>query len=245
MWSLALGSIQRSKGHPFVLWCSVAPAVTSMEALSQTDCTSWLQQVYQDHMIKWNNAAVVLFTCIQNQFSPHIGRKFNFNCFSGCFCDKDWLHTHYFLDLFEWVVLNNEGKLIWLSVKSINEGTMSSCPSVSFSLLAVIRGIQIYSTRNVQLWWTDNHCLYTPGCLGFEGWIQKCLRLPGHCESEEESLTSVLSVASLTSLSSLLSPPLSLSLSRSWSPDPDGLWPEGTSWPDARVPGFLSCGIAQ
>lgn len=52
----------------------------------------------------------------------------------------------------------------------------------------------------------------------------------------------MLSVASLTSLSSLLSPPLSLSLSRSWSPDPDGLWPEGTSWPDARVPGFLSCG---
>lgn len=63
-----------------------------------------------------------------------------------------------------------------------------------------------------------------------------------HCESDEESFTSVLSVASLTSLSSLLSPPLSRSLSLSWSPDPDGLWPDGASWPDTRAPGFLSCG---
>lgn len=43
----------------------------------------------------------------------------------------------------------------------------------------------------------------------------KCLELQRHCESEEESLTSVLSVASLTSLSSLLSPALSLSFSLS------------------------------
>lgn len=88
----------------------------------------------------------------------------------------------YFWYLFEWILLNNEGKLK-LSVKcdrsfKTNESTKTSfhLQSVLLPLMAVISGIQINSNKMFS-WCTDNHTLYNPGCFligiksGFVGWI--------------------------------------------------------------------------